>query len=65
MVLGFEVSHPVKRRCLSCNEIKFIPLNIKSVCKECFLLKRKKLIHYGEILVFLLLIFVLVLIFLL
>ena len=55
MVLGFEISHPVKRRCMICNEIKLIPLNIKPICKECLVRRKKKILYYGKLILMFLL----------
>lgn len=61
MVLAFEISHPVKRRCIICNEMKFIPLNLKKpVCKECLFKSKNKLIIYGKLLLIFLLILLLI-----
>jgi len=62
MVLGFEISHPVKRRCIVCNEIKFIPLNIRPICKECLSKRKNKFVHYEKLILIILLILLLIII---
>ncbi len=62
MVLKFEVSHPIKRRCILCNEIKLIPVNIKPACKECLIKRKNKIIYYEKIILIILLILIIILI---
>ncbi|AJF62436.1 MAG: hypothetical protein QT11_C0001G0287 [archaeon GW2011_AR20] len=62
MVLSFEISHPMKRRCLICNETKLIEVNKKPICKECLIKRREKKVYYWKLILIILLILVLVLI---
>ncbi len=60
MVLGFEISHPVKRRCMICNEIKIIPLNVRPICKDCLRSRKNRILYYEKLVLFILLILLLV-----
>jgi len=62
MVLSFEISHPMKRKCLMCNENKLIEVNKKPICKECLIKRREKIIYYWKLILVILLILVLILI---
>ena len=58
MVLKFQVSHPIKRRCSICNESKLIPLNIRPICKECLIKRKNKIIYYEKLILVILLIII-------
>ena len=59
MVLGFEISYPIKRICIYCNEIKLISVNAKPICKKCLNLKREKRVYSEKLILFILLILLL------
>lgn len=63
MVLEFEISHSVKRKCIICNEYKLIPINSKPICKDCLKEKRTELIYSFGLIVILLMISFLIAIF--
>ncbi|MEK6907637.1 MAG: hypothetical protein AABW45_03860 [Nanoarchaeota archaeon] len=61
MVLNSE--NTVKRRCMSCNEVKFISLDIKKpICDKCLVKRKNKLAYYQTLILSILLALILVLI---
>lgn len=52
-----KITHPVKRRCIKCGEIKNIPIDLEDpVCDECYKKQQKLIQTYIKVLAIILIV---------